>query len=84
MRQKTLDKYNKVKALIDDGWTQTDALTKCHMAAPTFLKIKNGRALVPVHKKVPEYIDLVAKEESNVMIVVCKPDQIRSVLGELK
>lgn len=85
MHKSTMDRYNKVRSLIEKGYTETRALARVGMSPQTFRKIKSGTALVPVENKAtPHYIDMVAREEANVVIVVCKPDQIRHILGELK
>lgn len=78
-------KLEEVQKLISDGLKTSDAIAKAGWTAASYYKAKSVAAK-ELNAKRPKFIDVLAHPVApqTVVLVVCLPDQISSVLRGLQ
>lgn len=91
MQKATLKRVAKAKALIARGMPKVRAIKKAKLNWTTYNKYEKtvtAEVTAKPNKKVPaEFVDLVATgpvDVGSIVVVVCKPDQLRSVIGGIQ
>jgi uncharacterized protein YqfA (UPF0365 family) len=89
MKEVTVGKYSRVRALIEEGAKLSDALKKAKMSAATYYKMKNakGDTKVVVHsvKATPRrYVLRKKKDQSPDWVVITTSANLKNVMDELR